>query len=165
VQITADLAREGFRSPKQAKPFSRPSVVELMRRLAVHQPRSRRHRPLRKHEWWWSDLARAVGVSHSTLHRWRQCGWLQARWHAQSKRWVAWADETELQRLKQRGALPTGWKSHHMWLDAQPAQPTASSHVATVYSHQRRYVMRRDHNKQCLDDSIMVDTSSVHIVG
>ena len=132
VQITAYLAREGFRSPKQAKPFSRPSVVELMRRLSVHQPRSRRHLPLRKHEWWLSDLARAVGVSHSTLHRWRQCGWLQARWHAHSKRWVAWADETELQRLKQRGALPTGYKSHHMWLDAQPAQPTASSHFANV---------------------------------
>jgi hypothetical protein len=132
VQITAYLAREGCRSPKQAKPFSRPSVVELMRRLAVHQLRSRRHLPLRKHEWWLSDLARAVGVSHSTLQRWRQCGWRQARWHAHSKRWVAWADETELQRLKQRGALPSGYKSHHMWLDAQPAQPTASSHFANV---------------------------------
>src|SRR5262245_4421708 len=128
VQITAYLAREGFRSPKQAKPFSRQSVVELMRRLAVHQPRSRRHLPLRKHEWWLSALAWAVGVSHSTLHRWRQCGWLQARWHAQSKQWVAWADETELQRLKQRSVLPTGYKSHKMWLDAQPSQPTASSH-------------------------------------
>jgi hypothetical protein len=44
VQITACLAREGFRSPKQAKPLSRQSVVELMRRLAVHQLR-RRYRP------------------------------------------------------------------------------------------------------------------------
>jgi DNA invertase Pin-like site-specific DNA recombinase len=132
VQITASLAREGFRSPKQAKPFSRQSVVDLMRRLAVHHPRSRRHLPLRKHEWWLSDLAHAVGVSHSTLPRWRQCGWLQARWHAHSKRWVAWADETELQRLKQRSVLPTGYKSHTMWLDAQPSQPTASSHFANV---------------------------------
>jgi hypothetical protein len=132
VQITASLAREGFRSPKQAKPFSRQSVVELMRRLAVHHPRSRRHLPLRKHAWWLSDSARAVGVSHSTRPRWRQCGWLQARWHAHSKRWVAWADETELQRLKQRSVLPTGYKSHTMWRDAQPSQPTASSHFANV---------------------------------
>jgi DNA invertase Pin-like site-specific DNA recombinase len=121
AQITACLAREGFRSPKQAKPFSRQSVVELMQRLAVHRPRSRRRLPLRKHEWWLSDLARAVGVSHSTLHRWRQYAWLQARWHPHSKRWVAWADEAELQRLKQRRALPTGYESHHMWLDAQPS--------------------------------------------
>jgi hypothetical protein len=64
AQITACLAREGFRSPKQAKPFSRQLVVELMQRLAVHHPRSRRRLPLRKHDWWLSDLARAVGVSH-----------------------------------------------------------------------------------------------------
>jgi hypothetical protein len=132
MQITAWLAREGFRSPKQAKPFSRQAVVELMRRLAVHQPRRRRHPPLREHEWWLSDLACAVGVSNSTRHRWRQCGWLQARWHAQRKWWVAWADEAELQRLKQRGALRTGCKSHNRWLDAQPSQPTASSHFTNV---------------------------------
>jgi hypothetical protein len=36
VQITACLAQEGFRSPKQAKPFGRQSVAELMQRLAVH---------------------------------------------------------------------------------------------------------------------------------
>jgi hypothetical protein len=137
MQITACLAREGCRSPKQAKPFSRQSVVELMQRLAVHHPRSRRRLPLRQHEWWLSDLARAVGVSHSTLHRWRQCGWLQARWHPHSKRWVAWADEAELQHLKQRGALPTGDEIHHRWLDAQPSQPTASSHFTNVSSHRR----------------------------
>ena len=132
AQITACLAREGFRSPKQAKPFSRQSVVELMQRLAVHHPRSRRRLPLRKHEWWLSDLARAVGGSHSPLHRWRQCGWLQAHWHPHSKRWVAWADEAELQRLKQRGALPTGYESHHMWLAAQPPQSTTLSHFTNV---------------------------------
>ena len=103
-----------------------------MQRLAVHHPRRRRRLPLRTHEWWLSDLARAVGVSHSTLHRWRQCGWLQARWHPHSTRWVAWADEAELPRLKPRGALPAGYESHHMWLDAQPSQPTASSHFTNV---------------------------------
>ena len=93
VQITACLAQEGCRSPKQAKPFSRQAVIELMRRLAVHQPRRRRRLPLSQHEWWRSDLERALGVSNSTLPRWRQCGRLQARWQDQSKRWVAWADE------------------------------------------------------------------------
>ncbi|HEX9869226.1 MAG TPA: hypothetical protein VGC99_11635 [Candidatus Tectomicrobia bacterium] len=132
VPITACLACEGFRSPKQAKPFSRPAVGELMRRFAVHQPSSRRHLPLRTHEWWLSALACAVGVSNSTRPRWRQGGGLHARWHAERKRWVAWADEAELQRLKQRGARPTGDKSHHMWLDAPPSQPTASSHLTHV---------------------------------
>jgi hypothetical protein len=85
----------------------------LMRRIAVHHPRSQRRLPRRKHEWWLADLARAVGVLHTTLHRWRQ-----ARWYAHSKRWVAWADEAERQRLKLRRALPTGDKSHRLWLDA-----------------------------------------------
>jgi hypothetical protein len=32
TQITALLAHEGFRSPKHARPFSRQSIIELMRR-------------------------------------------------------------------------------------------------------------------------------------
>jgi hypothetical protein len=125
VQITACLAQEGFRSPKQAKPFGRQSVVELMRRLAVHHPRRRRRPQRSQAEWWWSDLEQALGGSNSTLHRWRQCGWLEARWHPQSKRWVARADEAELARLKQRCARPVGDASRKMWLDAQPSPPTA----------------------------------------
>jgi hypothetical protein len=79
---------------------------------------------LQEHEWWLSDLEREVGKSNSTLHQWRKRGWLHARWHAHSKRWVAWADEAELQRLKERGALPAGEVNRQMWLDAQRAQRT-----------------------------------------
>jgi len=124
TQITALLAHEGFRSPKHARPFSRQSVIELMRRLGVQPPRRHRRPPLQEHEWWLSDLERELGKSNSTLHQWRKRGWLQARWHEHSKRWVAWADEAELQRLKERGALPAGEMSRQMWLDAQRAQPT-----------------------------------------
>jgi DNA invertase Pin-like site-specific DNA recombinase len=55
VQITACLAQEGFHSPKQAQPFSRQSVIELMRRLEGHQPHQRRRPALHEHEWWLSD--------------------------------------------------------------------------------------------------------------
>ena len=41
-RITEYLAAEGFHSPKYARPFSRQSVIELMRRLGVHQPHRRR---------------------------------------------------------------------------------------------------------------------------
>ena len=58
VQITECLAQEGFHSPKQATPFSRQSVVELMRRLGVPHPRRRRRPPRRDHAWWLSDLER-----------------------------------------------------------------------------------------------------------
>jgi hypothetical protein len=124
TQITAVLAPEGFRSPTHARPFRRQSVIELLRRLGVHQPRRHRRPPLQEHEWWLSELERAWGKAHSTLHQGRQRGGLQARWHAHSKRWVAWADEAELQRLKERGALPAGAVSRQMGLDAQRAQRT-----------------------------------------
>jgi DNA invertase Pin-like site-specific DNA recombinase len=127
VQITACLAQEGFHSPKQAKPFSRQSVIELMRRLEVHQPHRRRRPALHEHEWWLSDLESELRIVNSTLHQWRKRGWLQARWHEQSKRWVAWADAAELQRLKQRSARPAGYESRQRWLDAQPSQPAVSA--------------------------------------
>jgi hypothetical protein len=127
VQITACLAQEGFHSPKQAKPFSRQSVIERMRRLEVHQPHRRRRPALHEHEWWLSDLEREVHLVNSTLHQWRKRGWLQAHWHAQGKRWVAWADAAELQRLKQRSARPAGYESRQRWLDAQPSQRTVSA--------------------------------------
>jgi hypothetical protein len=124
TQSTAFLAHEGFRSPKHARPFSRQSVIELRRRLGVHQPRRHRRPSLQEHEWWLADLERELGESNATLHQWRKRGWLQARWHDPSKRWVAWADEAELQRLKERGALPAGEVSRQMWLDAQRAPRT-----------------------------------------
>jgi hypothetical protein len=132
AQITAALAQEGFHSPKQGTPFSRQSVHELMRRLGVYQPRSRRRLPLSEHEWWLSDLERVLSVANSTLHRWRKCGWLQARWHPQCKRWVAWVDEAELERLKQRCALPAGTENRKMWIDAYTSHPAASLHMTNV---------------------------------
>jgi hypothetical protein len=132
VQITALLAQEGFRSPKHVRPFSRQSVIELMRRLEVRQPRRRRRPPLPEHEWWLSELERELGRSNSTLHQWRKRGWLQARWHDQSKRWVAWADEAELQRLKQHCILPIEEASRQRWLDAQRSQPPVSPHLTAV---------------------------------
>jgi DNA invertase Pin-like site-specific DNA recombinase len=130
--ITAALAQEGFHSPKQGTPFSRQSVHELMRRLGVHQPRRRRRLPLSEHEWWLSDLERVLGVANSTLHRWRKCGWLQARWHPQCKRWVAWVDEAELERLKQRCALPASAENRKMWIDAYTSHPAASLQMTNV---------------------------------
>jgi hypothetical protein len=132
AQITACLAHEGFHSPKYARPFSRQSVIELMRRLGVQQSQRRRRPPLNEHEWWLSDLERELGRSNSTLHQWRKRGWFQARRHEQNKRWVAWVDEAELQRLKERCALPAGYESRQMWLDAHPSQPTPSLHVISV---------------------------------
>ena len=131
-QITTRLAEDGFQSPKYARPFSRQSVVELMKRLGLHQTLRRQCSALNKHEWWLSDLQSELGCSNSTLHLWRKRGWIQARRDEHGRRWVAWADETELQRLKQRCAVPAGDKLHGMWLDDQDAQATPSLQSTTL---------------------------------
>jgi DNA invertase Pin-like site-specific DNA recombinase len=121
-QIAQCLEPEGYQPPKQAKSFSRQAVYELMQRLGVHQRRARRRAALQAHEWWLSDLTRMTGISSTTLHNWRKRGWLKARWHPQTKRWVAWADAAELERLRQRHALPAGHYSRKVWLD----EPTSA---------------------------------------
>src|SRR5262249_41420258 len=131
MRITESLAQEGFRSPKQGRPLSRQSVHELMRCLGVHQPRSRHCPPLSKHEWWFSDLERVLGVANSTLHRWRKCSWLQARWHPQYQRWVAWADTAELEGLEQRCMASAGPESRQRWLNAHPLS------TRQLYSYRR----------------------------
>jgi hypothetical protein len=131
-QTTAYLAHEGFRSPKQATPFSRPSVVEWMRRLEGQHSRRRRRPSRKEYEWWWSDLERALGVANSTLHRWRKCGRREARWHPESKRGGARVKEAEVGRRKHQGALPAGHEKRKLWLDTHPSQSTAVSHLINV---------------------------------
>jgi DNA invertase Pin-like site-specific DNA recombinase len=132
VKITACLAQEGFRSPRQDRALNRQTVVELMRRLGIRQP-GRQPRPrLGPHEWRLSELERAVARTNSTLHQWRKRGWLKARWHEPEQCWVAWADEAELERLKARCAQSAGDVTHTMWLDGQAAQRTDASRLSPV---------------------------------
>jgi hypothetical protein len=159
VQITTLLVQAGFCAPKHARPCSRHSGIALMRRVGVHQPRRRRP-PVPEHEWWLSDVEREVGRSNATRHQWRKRGWRQARWPDHRTRWVAWADEAELPRLTQRGALPTGEASRQGGLDAHRSQPTVSPRFTAISYPQRRYVRPSDHDKPCLHDNIMVDTSN-----
>ena len=102
-----------------------------MRRLGVHQPHRRWRPTLEENEWWFSDLQWALDCSISTLHLWRQRGWIQAYRHQHGQRWVALADAAELKRLKQRRTVPAGHKLHNMWLDAQSSQLTTPLDLTT----------------------------------
>ena len=134
VKSTACLAQEGFRSPRQDRALHRHTVVELMRRLGMRQP-GRQPRPrLGPHEWRFSALERAVARTNSTVHQWRQRGWLKARWHEPEQCWVVWADEAALERLKARCAQSAGDVTHTMWLDGQAAQRTDASRLSPVSS-------------------------------
>ena len=127
VQITAALAQEGFRSPRQDRALNRQTIIELMRRLGIRQP-GRQSRPrLGAHEWRLSELEQELGRTNSTLHVWRKQGWWQAYWSAPNNCWVVWADAADLERLKARSARSAAEVTHQRWLDGQAAQQTAAS--------------------------------------
>jgi DNA invertase Pin-like site-specific DNA recombinase len=124
--IAERLNEAGFRPPKRRERFGPQGVQELLRRLGrrtPHQSRSdRRGGPddgLREHEWWMADLARAVGMPTVTLFTWIRRGWVTGRQEAQPpRRWILWADEATLERLRDRRQRPTGDDSHRQWVEA-----------------------------------------------
>ena len=132
VKITAALAQEGFRSPRQDRALNRQTIIELMRRLGIRQP-DRQPRPrLGAHEWRLSELEQELGRTNSTLHVWRKQGWLKGHWSASEHCWVVWADAAELERLKARSAQSAAEVTHQRWLDDQAAQQTAASRLSPM---------------------------------
>jgi len=128
-EITHALAQEGFRAPRQAKPLTQRTVRELRHRLGLRQVRPSPRPSFAQHEWWLSELAKTLRISVSTLHLWRKRGWLQARWHQQSRRWVALADAAELERLEQRCKRSVGEANRQRWLAAQSLQLNVAASV------------------------------------
>lgn len=125
--IAEGLAQAGYRPPKQAERWSRQAVRELLQRLGVRSPRTRARASLENHEWWLAALARRLGMPDTTLHAWVRRGWVRARQEPETQRWILWADAREVERLRQRRAVPAGYYSHQRWLD--PALPAAHAHV------------------------------------
>ena len=61
-------------------------------------------------EGWLHDLARALGRSPHTLHRWRKKGWLHVRQvGGRGGSWAVGADASELARLRALEECPRSW--------------------------------------------------------
>ena len=119
-QIATTLNQEGWRPPKRRQTFGRQGVLELMKRLGLgancrrlcDQP------PLKQHEWWLPDLARELDMPDITLYDWLRRSWVQGHRHShKSNRWVVWADEQELARLRQKRAEPPDRLNHDRWIE------------------------------------------------
>jgi DNA invertase Pin-like site-specific DNA recombinase len=119
--IAQRLNAEGFRPPKRREHFGAQGVQDLFRRLGgtPAQARLPRHAGLGEHEWWLADLARAVGMPPITLFNWIQRGWVTGRQEAQPpRRWILWADEAELEQLRERHRRPTSYYTRRQWVEA-----------------------------------------------
>jgi hypothetical protein len=121
--IAQRLTAEGYRPPKRRDHFGAQGVEDLLARLGVRTKRS--HVTPRDnvgpHEWGLRELAQAIGMSHITLYNWVHRGWVTARREEQAPyRWILWADEAEVDRLRQRHQRSVGEERHRQWVLTPP---------------------------------------------
>lgn len=119
--IAQCLDAEGYRSPKLVEGFGRQGVQKLMRRLGLSRHQGRQRPPqglLGKHEWWLGELAERIRMPKQTLYTWVRRGWVSSRQSTgHARRWVVWADEAELERLRRLHELPRGYHTHRKWIE------------------------------------------------
>jgi DNA invertase Pin-like site-specific DNA recombinase len=126
--IAERLNAEGFRPPKRRERFGAQGIQDLLQRLGVrtkhaHQPR----RPaLGAHEWGLRELAQTLDMPHVTLYDWVRRGWVTGRREeTPPRRWILWADDPEVERLRQRHRRSLSEEGRQRWL-ARPSAATVA---------------------------------------
>jgi hypothetical protein len=127
------LHQEGFRPPKRRSTFNREMLRTLMRQLGLGTRQlSHVREPLSEHEWWLPELASTLAMPTTTLYNWVQRGWVKARQQpVLPQRWIIWADEAELERLRTHRQRPAGeilqqrWKGEVPEIAIPPEQTTS----------------------------------------
>jgi hypothetical protein len=104
IRIADALNREGFITPKRRGAFSAEIVNQLLKRCGLANEKTYPN-PLGPHEWWLAKLADAIPVAAWKLADWARRGWLHSRRTPAQNLWVLWADESEVQRLRELTAL------------------------------------------------------------
>jgi DNA invertase Pin-like site-specific DNA recombinase len=139
--IARGLNEEGYRPPKRREGFDRQSVQNLIHRLGLSTKRLRSEgrEDLDRHEWWLGELARELGMPEATLYGWLRRGRLQARGQEEKApyRWIVWADEAELRRLKRLRARPVGECLRRLWVRGSTT-PRGADHPPETGHEERR---------------------------
>ena len=112
-EIANHLNKEGFRPAKRRLTFNNSMVRQMLSRQFRIGPRPRaltEANALQKHEWWLTDLARELKIPAPTIHSWLRRGWIACRrLPGLCGRWILWADDEELDRLRRLRACPRVW--------------------------------------------------------
>jgi len=120
VAIARALNEAGYRPPRANPHFRAPLVAPLQGKLgiAAPRPRVRKRDGLLPDEWWPAELVHMLGIPKASLHYWISLGLLRARQLDEPlQRWVVWADEAELERLRQHHQRNIGEDFRHRWTD------------------------------------------------
>ena len=100
-QIAERLNAEGFYPPKRSGKFTIPVIYQLLKRRALIGNERSHDELLGNDEWWLTDLARDLAMSHLKLRDWTNRGWLHSRKTPLQGRWILWADQDEVARLRE----------------------------------------------------------------
>jgi DNA invertase Pin-like site-specific DNA recombinase len=101
LQIAERLNAEGFYPPKRSGLFTAPVIYQLLKRRALIGNERSHDELLGEDEWWLTDLARELAMSHLKLRDWANRRWLHSRKTPVQGRWILWADQDEVARLRQ----------------------------------------------------------------
>ena len=118
-EIAQCLNQEGFHPPKRRATFNEYGVQTVMRRLGLRQRQTgaKNREALQLSEWWLSELAQQLEMPEITLYNWVKRGWVKARQQDNPPHcWIIWANETEIERLKQLRQRPAGYATRQRWL-------------------------------------------------
>jgi DNA invertase Pin-like site-specific DNA recombinase len=99
-EIAESLNAEGFYPPKRRGEFTTPVVHQLLKRRGLIGNERSHGELLGRHEWWLTDLARELQMSHLKLRDWAVRGWVHSRKTPIQGRWILWADQDEVTRLR-----------------------------------------------------------------
>ena len=99
-EIADTLNAEGFYPPKRRGKFTSPVIYQLLKRRALIGNERDHNELLGDHEWWLTDLARELQMSHLKLRDWAKRKWVHSRKTPVQGRWVLWADDEEISRLR-----------------------------------------------------------------
>ena len=98
-EIAEILNREGYRMARQRREFTTTMVHQLIRQPRFRDPMY--HPKLSPHEWRLEDLAEKLRIPEKKLRSWILRGWVHATQRPFGATWVVWADDQELDRLRQ----------------------------------------------------------------
>jgi hypothetical protein len=98
-EIADALNAEGFYPPKRRGAFTSPVVYQLLKRRCLIGDERSHNELLGRDEWWLTDLARELNMSHLKLRDWATRGWVHSRRTPVQGRWILWADKDEVTRL------------------------------------------------------------------
>jgi len=99
-EIARTLNAEGFSPPKRRGQFTTPVIYQLLKRRGLIGNERSHDDLVGRDEWWLTDLARTLKMSHLKLRDWAVRGWVHSRKTPIQGRWILWADKDEVRRLR-----------------------------------------------------------------